>query len=110
MKNREFADKLTIDNGRQSLNLDILSADLDRSYSAFELESKSSRNIDGYSIMVNTDNLEKDALRNLEEIVNAVNQMFNVTLNLNGEQKQGKAKISENLCLSGICLDLELHD
>ena len=110
MADKRIAGKLTINNDGIPLELDVLSGILDRSYSAFNFNSGSRENIDGYNLTIDVSDMSKNALRNMEEITHNIDKIFQVTLNLDGQNKQGKAKIAESLGFSGVTLDLELHN
>lgn len=110
MWDKKVVGKLIINVDEEPLELNVLSGMLDRSYSAFEFNSQNKRNINGYNLSVDVSNLAKEAMRDLERIMNTADKMFNVTLNFEGIMQAGKAKIAENLGFSGYSIDLEIHN
>lgn len=109
MEDKNILGKLTINVAGEPLELDIISGDLDRSYTAFNFETESPENINGYNLIVDVSSLSKDAVRDLEEISNSMNDFFKVNLSFEGQDSAGTAKIAQVSSISGIGIDLEMH-
>lgn len=109
MENKNILGKLTINVAGEPLELDIISGELDRSYTAFNFNTESSEDINGYNLVVDVSDLSKDAARDLEKISNSMNDFFKVNLSFDGQDSSGTAKIAQVSSISGIGIDLEVH-
>lgn len=109
MRKNSFCDKLNICTKGSSLDLDVAFGYLDRSYTTFNYTSGKSENIDGYNIMLNPELLDGKTMKELEKISNQFNKFFEITLDLDGIIKKGKAKIAQRFGIGGFNIDLEIH-
>ena len=109
MRKNSLCDKLNICTKGSSLDLDVAFGYLDRSYTTFNYTSGKSENIDGYTIMLNPEDLDGKTMKELELISGQLNKLFDVTLDLDGIIKTGKAKISPKFGIGGFNIDLEVH-
>ena len=107
MDSREIVGKLTINIGDKPIELDILSGSLERSCTSFSFNSQ--ENIDEYNLAIDVSECSKDVIRDLEDVSSALDKMFRVILKIEGEEKQGNARIAQNLAFCGVSLDVELH-
>ena len=107
MDSREIVGKLTINIDDKPIELDILSGSLERSCTSFNFESQ--ENIDGYNLAIDVSECSKDVMRDIDNVSSTLDRMFRVILKLDGEEKEGNAKISQNLAFCGVSLDIELH-
>jgi len=103
------AGSLSIDTGKKLIELDLLEGALSKSYSLIDFRSLKVDDIDGFRLLVDTENIEQDVMKELEEITSNLNKKFNVVLSLYGEIKTGIATIAENLSLPGTSIELEIH-
>jgi|GEM_PF-3609530 len=108
MSNRKYPGKLTVNKKDEQLEFDVLSASLDRSFTYNDVERK--KNLNGYSLIIDSEGLSKEIIRDFEEITGNVKEFFKVSLNVDGEPKEGEGKISRYFTLFGFAVDLELYN
>ena len=109
MKDKSVVGKLIINIGDKPLELDILSSVLDRSHSSFNFESGQKEDIDGYNLTIDVGDLGKESMNDLTEVQNHIEKMYRVILNIDGQESCGDAIIAQNMGISGVTIDLEIH-
>lgn len=105
MTNKRYPNKLTVALENRLLELDLLSASLDRSFNY----SDAARNVQGYSLTIDADKLSKEVIRDFEQVTESINKFFKVNLDIDGEQKEGSGKFSNSFSICGLTVDLELY-
>jgi len=110
MKDNFLSDKLRIHSGKSGIDLDILFGFLDRSFTAFNFETRKNENINGYNLMLNTEILNSEAVKELEEVIHQVGKLHKITLFLDGIITHGMAKISPKFGIGGVSIDLEVYN
>jgi hypothetical protein len=102
-------DHLTIELDNKVINFDLVFGYLNRNDEIYNFSESRKETIEGYNVELDLDNINNEFVINLENVLVEIDKFHNITLNLDGVIKKGRAKISRHFCFGGISLDLEVY-
>lgn len=102
-------DSLVIDLEGESLDLDVSFGFLDRNFEVFNSDTYKKETVEGYNVTIDAENLDPKTMHTLEDVINDINHLHNITLSLDGMIKKGIAKIAPTFGIGGVSIDIEIH-